>query len=76
MTSNLRYYWRRERERSAWIINGTKKKYLPGTIYIRRFFFFFFFFFSLEPGIGQFREFEPRRVHTRTYKFVGTLSCA
>ena len=29
------------------------------------FFFFFFFFFSLEPGIGQFREFEPRRVHTR-----------
>ena len=21
--------------------------------------------FILEPGIGQFREFEPRRVHTR-----------
>ena len=21
----------------------------------------------LEPGIGQFREFEPRRVHTRIY---------
>ena len=31
----------------------------------------------LEPGIGQFREFEPRRVHTRIkYKFVGTFSCA
>ena len=29
----------------------------------------------LEPGIGQFREFEPRRVHTRI-KFVGTFSCA
>ena len=28
----------------------------------------------LEPGIDQFREFEPRRVHTR--KFVGTFSCA
>ena len=24
-----------------------------------------------EPGIGQFREFEPRRVHT-----LGTFSCA
>ena len=30
----------------------------------------------LEPGIGQFREFESPRVHTRTYKFVGTFSCA
>ena len=28
----------------------------------------------LEPGIGQFREFEPRRVRTRI--FVGTFSCA
>ena len=28
----------------------------------------------LEPGIGQFREFESPRVHT--YKFVGTFSCA
>ena len=28
----------------------------------------------LEPGIGQFREFEPRRGHTRT-KIVGTFSC-
>ena len=29
----------------------------------------------LEPGIGQFREFEPRRVHTRIIinKFVGTF---
>ena len=27
-----------------------------------------------EPGIGQFREFEPRRVHSRRYKFVGTFS--
>ena len=26
----------------------------------------------LEPGIGQFREFEPRRVHT-SYKFDGTF---
>ena len=31
----------------------------------------------LEPGIGQFREFEPRRVHTSySYKFVGTFSSA
>ena len=31
----------------------------------------------LEPGIGQFLEFEPRRVHTRiTGIFVGTFSCA
>ena len=29
----------------------------------------------LEPGIGQFREFESRRVHTYLYKFVGTFSC-
>ena len=29
----------------------------------------------LEPGTGQFREFEPRRVHTRINKFVGTFSC-
>ena len=29
----------------------------------------------LEPGIGQFREFEPRRVHTRII-FVGSFSCA
>ena len=31
----------------------------------------------LEPGtcIGQFREFEPRRVHTRINSF-GTFSCA
>ena len=29
----------------------------------------------LEPGIGQFREFESPRVHTRV-KFVGTFSCA
>ena len=29
----------------------------------------------LEPGIGQFREFEPRRVHKFSYKFVGTFSC-
>ena len=28
----------------------------------------------LEPGIGQFHEFEPRRVHTRI--IVGTFSCA
>ena len=28
----------------------------------------------LEPGIGQFREFESPRVHT--HKFVGTFSCA
>ena len=28
----------------------------------------------LEPGIGQFREFEPRRGHTHT-KIVGTFSC-
>ena len=28
----------------------------------------------LEPGIGQFREFEPRRVHTRIYS-LGTFSC-
>ena len=31
---------------------------------------------SLEPCIGQFREFEPRRVHTYSYKFVGAFSCA
>ena len=33
---------------------------------------------TLEPGIGQFREFEPPRVRTSThsYKFVGTFSCA
>ena len=30
----------------------------------------------LEPGIGQFREFESPRVHTYSYKFVGTFSCA
>ena len=30
---------------------------------------------TLEPGIGQFREFEPRRVHTRK-KLVGIFSCA
>ena len=30
----------------------------------------------LEPGIGQFREFESPRVHTHLYKFVGTFSCA
>ena len=30
----------------------------------------------LEPGIGQFREFEPRRVHTRMNEFVETFSCA
>ena len=29
----------------------------------------------LETGIGQFRKFEPRRVHTRI-KFNGTFSCA
>ena len=29
----------------------------------------------LVPGTGQFREFEPGRVHTQ-YKFVGTFSCA
>ena len=29
----------------------------------------------LEPGIGQFREFEPRRVHTRINS-LGTFSCA
>ena len=29
----------------------------------------------LEPGIGQFREFEPRRVHTRINSLVGTFSC-
>ena len=29
----------------------------------------------LEPVIGQFREFEPRRVHTRI-KSVGPFSCA
>ena len=28
----------------------------------------------LEPGIGQFREFEPRRVHTRINS-LGTFSC-
>ena len=27
----------------------------------------------LEPGIGQSREFEPRRVHTYSCKFVGTF---
>ena len=30
----------------------------------------------LEPGIGQFREFEPPRVHTHSYKFVGIFLCA
>ena len=30
----------------------------------------------LEPGIGQFREFESPRVHANSYKFVGTFSCA
>ena len=30
----------------------------------------------LEPGIGQFREFEPLRVHTHSYIFVGTFSRA
>ena len=30
---------------------------------------------TLEPGIGQFREFESPRVHTR-YIFVGTVSSA
>ena len=33
----------------------------------------------LEPGIGQFREFEPRRVHTRIYSLglflVHKLTC-
>ena len=29
----------------------------------------------LEPGIGQFREFKPRRVHTRI-KSLGLFSCA
>ena len=29
----------------------------------------------LEPGIGQFREFDYPRVHTRK-KSVGTFSCA
>ena len=33
----------------------------------------------LEPGIGQFREFEPRRVHTRINSmglfFVHKLTC-
>ena len=33
----------------------------------------------LEPGIGQFREFEPRRVHTRINSlglfFVDKLTC-
>ena len=29
----------------------------------------------LEPGIDQFREFESPRVHTHSYKFVGTFSC-
>ena len=33
----------------------------------------------LEPGIGQFREFEPRRVHTRTNSLglflVNKLTC-
>ena len=29
----------------------------------------------LEPGTGQFREFEPRRVPIRN-NFVGTFSCA
>ena len=29
----------------------------------------------LEPGTGHFREFEPRRVHTRII-FVETFSCA
>ena len=29
----------------------------------------------LEPGTGQFREFESPRVHTRI-KFVGTFACA
>ena len=31
----------------------------------------------LEPGIGQFREFESPRVHTwYSYKVAGTFSCA
>ena len=30
----------------------------------------------LEPGIGQSREFESPRVHTHSYIFVGTFSCA
>ena len=30
----------------------------------------------LEPGIGQIREFESPRVHTYSYKLVGTFSCA
>ena len=29
----------------------------------------------VEPGVGQFREFEPRRVHARI-NFVGNFSCA
>ena len=29
----------------------------------------------LEPGIGQFREFKPRRVHTRINS-LGLFSCA
>ena len=28
----------------------------------------------LEPGIGQFREFESPRGHSHSYKFVGTFS--
>ena len=30
----------------------------------------------LEPGISRFREFESPRLHTYSYKFVGTFSCA
>ena len=30
----------------------------------------------LEPDIGQLREFEPRRVHTYSYKFFRAFSCA
>ena len=29
----------------------------------------------LEPGIGQFHEFESPRVSACSYKFVGTFSC-
>ena len=30
----------------------------------------------LEPGVGQFREFEPRRVHTRINSWELILVCA
>ena len=30
----------------------------------------------LEPGIGQFREFETRQVHTRIKSYISTFSCA